>query len=87
MQDNLLLVEHKKRSYNCQDGPIFREFFFFWRVGGGGGRRGRAGGKLSCINLVLKNKGRGASVSSPEKRDAYLRGCTVRKENEVELVH
>ena len=84
MQDNLLLVEHKKGSCNCQDGPIFREFFFF---GGGGGRRGRAGGNLSFINLVLKNKGRGASVSSPEKRDAYLRGCTVRKENEVELVH
>ena len=85
MQDNLLLVEHKKGSCNCQDGPIFREFFFFW--GGGVGRRGRAGGNLSFINLVLKNKGRGASVSSPEKRDAYLRGCTVRKENEVEFVH
>ena len=85
MQDNLLLVEHKKGSCNCQDGPIFREFFFF---GGGGGEEGRrAGGNLSFINLVLKNKGRGASVSSPEKRDAYLRGCTVRKENEVELVH
>ena len=89
MQDNLLLVEHKKGSCNCQDGPIFREFFFL-RGGGRRGRRGRrerAGGNLSFINLVLKNKGRGASVSSPEKRDAYLRGCTVRKENEVELVH
>ena len=85
MQDNLLLVEHKKGSCNCQDGPIFREFFFGGRWGGG--RRGRAGGNLSFINLVLKNKGKGASVSSPEKRDAYLRGCTVRKENEVELVH
>ena len=63
-------------------------FFFFWGgEGGGGGRWGRAGGNLSFINLVLKNKGRGASVSSPEKRDAYLRGCTVRKENEAELVH
>ena len=83
MQDNLLLVEHKKGSCNCQDGPIFREFCFSL----GGGRRGRAEGNLSFINLVLKNKGRGASVSSPEKRDAYLRGCTVRKENEVEFVH
>ena len=63
MQDNLLLVEHKKGRCNCQDGPIFREFFFF----GGGGRRGRAGGNLSFTNLVLKNKGRGASVSPPEK--------------------
>ena len=87
MQDNLLLVEHKKGSCKCQDGPIFREFFFFFFFGVGGGRRGRAGGNLSFINLVLKNKRRGASVSSPEKRDAYLRGCTVRKENEAELVH
>ena len=62
-------------------------FFFFLGGGGGGGGRGRAGGNLSFINLVLKNKGWGASVSSPEKRDAYLRGCTVRKENEAELVH
>lgn len=62
MQDNLLLVEHKKGRCNCQDGPIFREFFFL-----GGGRRGRAGGNLSFTNLVLKNKGRGASVSPPEK--------------------
>ena len=36
MQDNLLLVEHKKGRCNCQDGPIFREFFFF----GGGGEEG-----------------------------------------------
>ena len=64
MQDNLLLVEHKKGRCNCQDGPIFREFFFFFW---GGGRRGRAGGNLSFTNLVLKNKGRGASVSPPEK--------------------
>ena len=49
-------------------------------MGGGGGRG-------PFINLVLKNKGRAASVSSPEKRDAYLRGCTACKENEVELVH
>ena len=87
MQDNLLLVEHKKGSCKCQDGPIFREFFFFFFFFGGGGGGGGAGGNLSFINLVLKNKGRGASVSSPEKRDAYLRGCTVRKENEAELVH
>lgn len=60
-------------------GPSFGNFVFLW--GGGGG------GNLSFINLVLKNKGRGASVSSPEKRDAYLRGCKARKENEVELVH
>ena len=56
MQDNLLLVEHKKGRCNCQDGPIFREFFL---GGWGGGRRGRARGNLSFINLVLKNKGRG----------------------------
>ena len=56
MQDNLLLVEHKKGRCNCQDGPIFQEFFF---GGVGGGRRGRAGGNLSFINSVLKNKGRG----------------------------
>ena len=88
MQDNLLLVEHKKGSCKCQDGPIFREFFFFFFFGvGGGGGGGGVGGCLSFINLVLKNKRRGASVSSPEKRDAYLRGCTVRKENEAELVH
>ena len=35
MQDNLLLVEHKKGRCNCQDGPIFREFFF-----GGWGEEG-----------------------------------------------
>ena len=57
--------------------------FFF----GGKGEEGEGRGNLPFINLVLKNKGRGASVSSPEKRDAYLRGCTARKENEVELVH
>lgn len=83
MQDNLLLVEHKKGSCKCQDGPIFREFCFsLW-----GEEEGEGRGNLSFINLVLKNKRRGASVSSPEKRDAYLRGCTVRKENEAELVH
>lgn len=37
MQDNLLLVEHKKGRCNCQDGPIFREFFFW---GGGKGEEG-----------------------------------------------
>ena len=37
MQDNLLLVEHKKGRCNCQDGPIFREFFFGGVGGGGGG--------------------------------------------------
>ena len=37
MQDNLLLVEHKKGRCNCQDGPIFREFFFGGVRGGGGG--------------------------------------------------
>lgn len=52
MQDNLLLVEHKKGSCNCQDRPIFRDFFF-------GGGRGRGGGNVSFINLVLKNKGGG----------------------------
>lgn len=83
MQDNLLLVEHKKGSCNCQDGPIFREFCFsLW-----GEEEGEGRGNLSFVNLVLKNKGRAASVSSPEKRDAYLRGCTACKENEVELVH
>ena len=39
MQDNLLLVEHKKGRCNCQDGPIFREFFFF--LGGGEEGEGR----------------------------------------------
>ena len=42
MQDNLLLVEHKKGRCNCQDGPIFREFFF-GGVGGGGGGGGPEG--------------------------------------------
>lgn len=37
MQDNLLLVEHKKGRCNCQDGPIFREFFW---GGWGGGEEG-----------------------------------------------
>ena len=47
MQDNLLLVEHKKGSCKCQDGPIFREFFFFFFFlgGGGGGGGGGPGGK------------------------------------------
>lgn len=40
MQDNLLLVEHKKGRCNCQDGPIFREFFF-GGVGGGEEGEGR----------------------------------------------
>lgn len=35
MQDNLLLVEHKKGRCNCQDGPIFREFFLGGVRGGG----------------------------------------------------
>ena len=39
MQDNLLLVEHKKGSCNCQDGPIFREFCF--SLGGGEEGEGR----------------------------------------------
>ena len=38
MQDNLLLVEHKKGRCNCQDGPIFRDFFF---LGGGEEGEGR----------------------------------------------
>ena len=64
-------------------GPSFGNFVFLcW-----GEEEGEGRGNLSFINLVLKNKGRAASVSSSEKRDAYLRGCTACKENEVELVH
>ena len=40
MQDNLLLVEHKKGSCKCQDGPIFREFLFIYFFLGGGGEEG-----------------------------------------------
>ena len=41
MQDNLLLVEHKKGRCNCEDGPIFRDFFFFFFFGGGEEGEGR----------------------------------------------
>ena len=47
IQDNLLLVEHKKGSSNCQDGPIFREFFFW---GGGGGEEEGEGRRESIIH-------------------------------------